>query len=67
MLFPKSGSPDLERPSTTERTDHETLLPLTSYPDSQRNDWYSWRSKATPLGLLGALLGPSRRPLTGLS
>eukprot|EP00959_Pyramimonas_sp_CCMP1952_P406694 8524033-Pyramimonas_sp.AAC.1 len=29
------------KPSTTERIDHETLVPLTSYPDSQRKDWLS--------------------------
>eukprot|EP00959_Pyramimonas_sp_CCMP1952_P382732 8019799-Pyramimonas_sp.AAC.1 len=27
--------------STTERIDHETLVPLTSYPDSQGKDWLS--------------------------
>eukprot|EP00959_Pyramimonas_sp_CCMP1952_P393301 8240780-Pyramimonas_sp.AAC.1 len=27
--------------STTEQSKHETLIPLSSYPDSQRKDWLS--------------------------
>eukprot|EP00959_Pyramimonas_sp_CCMP1952_P433200 9071488-Pyramimonas_sp.AAC.1 len=28
-------------PSTTKRSKHETLIPLASYPDSQRKHWLS--------------------------
>eukprot|EP00959_Pyramimonas_sp_CCMP1952_P059784 1248825-Pyramimonas_sp.AAC.1 len=28
-------------PSTTEQSEHETLIPLSSHPNSQRKDWLS--------------------------
>eukprot|EP00959_Pyramimonas_sp_CCMP1952_P301587 6309831-Pyramimonas_sp.AAC.1 len=28
-------------PFTTEQSEHETLIPLSSYPDSQRKDWFA--------------------------
>eukprot|EP00959_Pyramimonas_sp_CCMP1952_P177516 3710883-Pyramimonas_sp.AAC.1 len=32
-------------PSTTEQSEHETLIPLSYYPDSQRKDWLSAESR----------------------
>eukprot|EP00959_Pyramimonas_sp_CCMP1952_P365252 7649096-Pyramimonas_sp.AAC.1 len=31
----------LPESSTTEQREHEPLIPLSSYPDSQRKDWLS--------------------------